>query len=89
MKTDYSAKITYVKHVGYGCRINTAVDSSNFTNLKAAKAWVAKVKRNSYCHSPCRIVIEKTTWDAGLGSTETTMEWKRNGVFGEWQLINN
>ena len=87
MTTDYTAEITYVRHAGYGLRLNTPVDSATFTNLAAAKAWVDKVKRNSYCHSPRRIVIEKTTWTNGLGLTDTVMEWERNGAFGDWNLI--
>ena len=87
MTTDYSAEITYVRHAGYGLHLNTPVDSATFTNLEAAKAWVAEVKRNSYCHSPRRIVIEKTTWTDGLGLTDTIMEWSRDGAFGEWRLI--
>ena len=88
MRTDYNAAITYVRHAGYGLHLNTPVDSANFTNIEAAKEWVAKVKTNTYCHTPCRIVIEKTTWTDRLGSTETIIEWKRNGVFGEWHLLN-
>ena len=85
--TDYSAEITYLRHAGYGLHLNTPVDSASFTNLEDAKAWVAEVKSNSYCHSPRRIVIEKTTWTDGLGLTDTVMEWSRDGAFGEWRLI--
>ena len=86
---EYTTQLTYVRHAGYGCYIDTPIKTERFSNLADAIAYAKELMTGTYVHSPRRIAIDESRLVNGCGPMETRMEWKRDGCFGDWNLIKD
>ena len=86
---EYRVELTYVRHAGYGCYINTAIKTERFSNLADAIAYAKSLMTGTYIHSPKRIAIDESRLVNGCGPILPCMEWKRDGCFGDWNLIKD
>ena len=86
---EYRVELTYLRHAGYGCYINTPIKTERFANLTDAIAYANELMTGSYVHSPRRIAIDESRLVNGCGPITTCMEWERDGCFGDWNLIKD
>ena len=79
---EYRVELTYVRHAGYGCYINTPVKTKRFSTLRVAIAFAKELMTGTYVHSPKRIAIDESRLVNGCGPipvsyTHLTLPTKR------------